>query len=409
MKILILGASNSQLNAILKAKQKGHTVIVSDYYEDAPGKAFSDYNEITSTFDIEGSIEIGHKYGIDGVLTLGTDQPVYTCACVAEKLDIPTPIDVKTAKAVTNKKVMKNTFVTNNIPTVEYRILKEDFSDGELECIKFPVVIKPLDSQGQRGVYKVDSVEEARNLFKDVLSYSRENEILLEEYYEGEEITVSGWVVNDETHIITVTDRVTYNNYPHIGICTAHNFPTKYHEKYFNEISIITKIIVKNFSIHNGPIYFQMLIGREGIKVNEIACRIGGAYEDEFIPMLTGIDILDMLIDSSIGREVDFSGLRKYNILENNNKASVQMIFLKPGVISHMNDMDEIRKLPGVVQAKYNFKTGTHVGEIVNATQRAGYMIIRGQNKQELIDNIRHAYDKLQVLDKDGSNMVLKF
>ena len=228
MKILILGGSNSQINAILNAKRKGHTVIVSDYYDDAPGKMFSDYNEIASTFDAPGNINIAKKYDIDGVMTLGTDQPVYTAARVAEALKLPAFIDVDTALAVTNKKVMKNIFKENNIKAANYRILKSDFTDDELEGIKFPVVIKPLDSQGQRGVYKLDSISGIRGLFDDVLSYSREDEILIEEYYQSDEITISGWVVNDETHIITVTDRITYDNYPHIGICTSHNFPSKY-------------------------------------------------------------------------------------------------------------------------------------------------------------------------------------
>ena len=156
---------------------------------------------------------------------------------------------------------------------------------------------------------------------------------LVEEYYENDEITVSGWVENDNTHVLTVTDRVTYDNYPSIGVCTAHDFPSKHFKSYAKEIIEITKNIVKSFKIHNGPIYFQMLIGKEGIKVNEIACRIGGAYEDEFIPHLTGIDILDMVIDYSLGENIDYTRLREYEVLNNNKKLSVQLLFAKPGTI----------------------------------------------------------------------------
>lgn len=407
MKILILGGSNSQINAVMKSKQKGYTVIVSDYFKDAPAKEFCDYGELTSTFDIEGNIEIACRYGIDGVITLGTDQPVYTAAMVAEQLKLPSLIDVSTAKAATNKKIMKSIFKQNGIPSVNYRILGERFLDEELKGIKFPVVIKPLDSQGQRGVYKVDSISEVRTLFDKVLSFSREKEILVEEYYESDEITLSGWVVDDRVHVLTITDRVTYNNFPHIGICIAHNFPSKHLPEHMDQFLQIAQNITNSFNIHNGPVYYQMLVGDKGVLVNEIACRIGGAYEDDFIPMLTGIDILDMLIDASMGKKVDYSLLQNYSLRHNKKTASVQMIFIRPGTIGSMENIENIRKLPGVKYAKYNFKPGFTVGKIENATQRVGYMIIEGENEDLLRENIKRAFSKLGILDQNGNDMVM--
>lgn len=408
MKLLILGAGNCQLNSILKAKQKGHIVISSDYYLNAPGKEFSDFKELASTFDCVSNIEVAKRYSVDGVMTVGTDQPVLTVAKVCEALNLPSYIDTKTAKYVTNKKFMKKLFSESNIPTANYKILDKAFKDEEIGNIKFPVVIKPLDSQGQRGVFKLDSITEIRANFDEVLSFSRENYILLEEYYKSDEITVSGWVVDSETTILTVTDRVTFENKSHIGICTAHNFPSKNLLKYYDEILSITKKIVEVFKIKNGPIYFQMLIGKEGIKVNEVACRIGGAYEDELIPLLTGIDILDMLIDYTLGNPVDYRKLRQYNLLENNKTACVQMIFARPGKIEKLGDMNNIKKLNGVVQAKFIFKSGDEIKEIENATQRAGYMIIEGYDKVILKENIEKAFETLKMYNRDGINMIYK-
>ena len=467
--ILILGGSNCQINAILRAKQKGHTVIVSDYYENAPGKAFADYGELISTFDAEGNIETARKYNIDGVMTLGTDQPVLTAARIAEALGLPSFLDVDTARAVTNKKIMKGLFERHGIPTVKFRLLGEDFTDAHMEGMNFPVVVKPLDSQGQRGVYKLDSTSGIRSSFADVLSFSREKEILLEEYYESDEITLSGWVRQDQVHILTVTDRVTYNNYPHIGICTAHNFPSKYLSRYFEqrqqfptslgggfpiekavsgetqsptdvvqtpresgarrcslrelvpdsfrhkrltkfeEIDDITKQIVKAFGIHNGPIYFQMLIGEDGIKVNEIACRIGGAYEDELIPLLTGVDILDMVIAGSLGGEIDFSSMEGYNLSCCNRVASTRMLFTRPGVIGFTSDMNQIIRLPGVRYGKFNFNKGHYVDEITDATRRAGYMIVEGEDPDGLRRNIQRAFNSLIICDENGQDMKMFF
>lgn len=406
-RLLILGGSNSQLNSVLRTKGKGHTVIVADYFEDAPGKEFSDYSELASTFDAEGCLAVARKYQIDGILTVGTDQPVLTCAKVAHELELPFFLDVETAIAVTHKKVMKRIFNESNIPNVEYKILSEDFTEDELEGLRFPLVIKPLDSQGQRGVYKVCSLQEIQQLLPSVLSYSREKEILAEEYYDSEEITVSGWVRDSKVYILTVTDRQTISNYPHIGICIAHNFPSKHLSDYYSEIEALTEKIVNAFRINNGPIYFQMLIGSEGIKVNEIACRIGGAYEDELIPAITGVDILDMLINYAAGQKIDYSALEKHDLKKNTNTAMVQMIFTKPGTIGMMTPMHKILELPGAIAGRFNYKEGSAVQEIQNATQRVGYMIFAGDSTENLRLRIEQAINIMEIKDTQGIDMLI--
>jgi len=409
MKLLILGGGHCQLNAIKMAKEKGYEVIVSDYLQDNPGKQLCHAHEIVSTFDAKGNIEVGARHNIDGVMTLGTDQPVLTAAVVSEKLMLPSLISSETAKAVTNKKVMKNLFKSHVIPSTNFTFLEKDFRDEELDGLKFPVVVKPLDSQGQRGVYRLDSIEEIRERIEEVLGYSREKEILVEEYYEHEEITLSGWVDKGKPHVLTVTDRVTYNKFPSIGICTSHNFPSKHMGKYYKDIRHIALKIVEAFKIENGPIYFQMLVGREGVKVNEVACRIGGAYEDELIPLVTGIDILDLVMESSLGRDADTGSLENYDLEKNKRHASVELLFAKAGRVDEIGEMDEIKKLPGVVNGRYTLKAGQVLPEITNATQRIGYVIIQGESPEILKDNVNNVFQHMGIYDGDKNNLIINF
>ncbi|AZO96072.1 ATP-grasp domain-containing protein [Halocella sp. SP3-1] len=408
MRLLILGGGSGQLAAIKKAKEKGHEVIVSDYYEDAPGKSYADYGETVSTFDIRGNIAVGRKYNIDGVMTSGTDQPVYTAAEVASSLNLPFFLSLQTAKAVTNKRDMKNNFRKYNIPTVKFKILAKNFSAVELDGFDFPVVIKPLDNQGQRGVFKLNSLTEIRDKFLEVLEFSQEEEILLEEYYDSKEITVSGWVHKGQLYILTVTDRIRYGNSLHIGVCTAHIFPSSFLRGYYQEIMVISQKIVQSFKIKNGPIYFQMLIGDEGIKVNEIACRIGGAYEGDFMPHLTGVDILDLMVDLSLADDLKIKHLQDYKLLNNKKWLSVQLFFARPGRIGRMSSVDELTGLPWVMQAGFNFSQGDRIGKIENATERAGYFIVEGKNRAGLKENISRVYNQLKICDSSGRNLVMR-
>lgn len=409
MKFLVLGGSNCQLNLIKKAKALGHTVIVSDYYEDAPGKALCDIKSLTSTFDIEANISLAKEYNIDAVVTSGTDQPVFTAAKVAAEIGIPFTLSVSQARNVTNKKFMKELFINNNIPTNNFVVIDETFDLDKISHLKAPFVIKPLDSQGQRGVLKLDSFNDIKENFSKVLSFSRSNEILVEEYYPSDEITISGWVCNGTPYILTVTDRVTYNNYPNIGICTAHNFPSKHMKKYNKEILSISNKIVESFKIENGPIYFQMLIGNEGIKVNEIACRIGGAYEDIFIPYLTGVDILQLLIDSSLGKAIDDNKLKKYSLEHNPKLLSAQLLFSDFGTVSHITKADSINQLPGVIDCDFIISKDDKIAPITNATQRIGYAIISGESPSDLNTKIKNVFNNIEVLDCENKNLIINF
>lgn len=408
MRLLILGGGNAQMSAIKKAKKMGHEVIISDYLEAAPGIKLADHHELVSTFNIAENIKVGKKYNIDGVITIGTDQPVYTAAAVAEELSIPTLIDKETAKAVTNKRVMKRKFVNNNIPTVNYQLIKKDYDLKQIQEINFPAVLKPLDSQGQRGVFKINSVDEIDENFSDVVKYSRESEILLEEYYDSNEITVSGWVDEGNLYILTITDRITYEQAINIGICTAHMFPSKYLNKYYSEIKKISEDIIKAFNINNGPIYFQMLVGKVGIKVNEIACRIGGAYEADFMPLITNVDILKMVIHSALGKNINKEGLKEYDLLENDNWLSVQLFFAKKGKIKDIRNIELIKTFHNVIAINVNYKSGEVIPEIENATARAGYFIVKGKSKRALRNKIKQVYDNLKIISVENENLILR-
>lgn len=408
MKLLVLGGGSSQVGMIKRAKELGHTVYVSDYLEDAPGKVEADEAFAVSTFDVAGCLDLARRLGVDGLVTVGTDQPVYTVASVAQELGLPSLISTDTALAVTNKRIMKKLFQERDIATARFTFLAENFRDAELAGLNSPLVIKPVDSQGQRGVYYLENSSEVRTYLPLTLSYSREKVVLLEEYYENGEITVSGWVEEGQAILISVTDRITFRSGASLGICNAHHFPSRYLVSHYEEIKNTTQQVVDGFSICNGPIYFQMLVGKEGVKVNEVSCRIGGAYEDQFIPALTGIDLLGLVLDGALGNKVELSKVREYDILANKKRGTVELVFAQPGYINKLADTEKIKTLPGVLEAKFNVKVGQQLPEIVNATQRVGYMIITGDGSI-LEQHVDQAYELYRMEDQTGSNMIIRF
>ncbi len=409
MKVMVLGGGNCQLNLIEYLKSQGDEVILIDYLADCPGSGLCDIHLLISTFDTNAVLKAAKEHSIDAIVTLGTDQPVYTAAIVADELGLPFYLSPEQALSATNKRIMKKMFIENSIPTVDYKLIGRDFTSEDIKGISFPAVIKPVDSQGQRGIYKVNSIEEIRANIDDTLSFSREEKILLEEYYESDEITVNGWLVEGRLTLLSVVDRVTLTSGNHIGICIAHNFPSLHFKKNYLEIESITKKIIDIFGFENGPVYFQYLIGRDRIKVNEIAMRIGGAYEDITLPMISRVDVLELLVNTVKGQLLGVEALHKYDLAKNDLFLSTQMFFLKPGNIAEVSFDDAKLKIYGVKKVYISRSVGDIIGTIENATARAGYFIVEGASFKDMMSNTEKAYDDIKVLDENGVNMVVRY
>ncbi len=406
---MVLGGGSSQLNLIKRAKSDGHTVVLADYLPDCPGRQFADHYVPVSTFDADGVLRAAIDHRVDGVVTTGTDQPVLTAALTSEALGLPFYIDGKTALAVTNKRVMKEIFTAHGIPHNDYRLIGRDFTDADVRGLRFPAVLKPVDSQGQRGVIRVERLEEVRAQFAESLRYSRENKVLLEAFYKSDEITVNGWAVNGRAVILSVVDRVSIKETNHIGICLCHHYPSVHLGEYGARIKALTEQIVQAFNIQNGPLYFQYLIGEDGLKVNEIAMRIGGAYEDLTIPVISGIDILGLLLRQAEGQPADTSALTAFDAAPARKFVSTQMFFCRPGTVVSVTPETAISKLDGVLAVAYTIGPDYVIGDIHDATARAGYVIIEGDSFAQMLERVNKVFEVLAVLNQAGENLVIKY
>ncbi len=411
----IIGGGAGQLSAIRRCKERGITTFVTDINPDSPGLNEADYGGIASTFDPEATIKAAADFQqtrglkISALLVTGTDQPVLTAALTARSLGISYFLDEHGAMLVTNKKAMKQALAAAGIPTAPFCFIRPGFDEAELGSLSLPIVTKPLDSQGQRGVYRLESIAELRSRIDEVLSFSRCEQILVEEYFPSDEVTLSGWLTDGQLHILSLTDRVTVDNPPGIGICVAHHYPSKYSGR-LPEFRELTERIVKAFGLTDGPLYFQYLIGRGDSKdqgkiiLNETACRLGGAYEDQFIPHISGVDILDTMI--SFACRQDYNPDVFLMPRPDDCVISLQMFFCTEGVIKLQSGIDEVLELPDVTTGRFLLSPGTIVRKRLNSTQRAGYFIVCGNSRSSADDTVKKAYNLLRIDDGDGRNMI---
>lgn len=415
MRLLALGAGVAQLQMIQEAIAMGHEVVTCDYYPDAPGHALATKAYVVSTFDMDKVLEVAVAEAVDGLMTMGTDQPVYTASFVASAMGLKAYLPLDVALAVTNKQVMKTWFKRHALPHVPGVFYEKGFNDEVLDTCHYPVVVKPVDAQGQRGIYYLENRQAVMDHYEAVVAHSRQKVILVEDYYPSKEVTLSGWVKDGELTLLSLTDRITFAQKEQLGICLGHRYPSDYAQGQEKEIFRICQALVNKFRIDQGPLYVQLLIGEEGIKINEVACRIGGAFEGEFIPRITGVNLVEHMIHLATGQispDLHIDGHLDHPLF-------VELFFTRHEVIDHYTDPDILRDLEGVMAMAYQRKAGSWIRSLENATARVGYAIIESDPVQEGYDREQQIlqvkkrrerfYDKLQIVGADGVNDVIHY
>ncbi len=415
-RLMILGGSTSQIPLIKRAQEMGFYTIVADQNIQAEGCKIADSCCLASTFDPDAVSESARRHKVHAISTSGTDQPVLTAAIAAERLGLANQHSVKTALQLTNKKDMKNKFMQANIPCLNWlaihskRELKESATKQQLQNLHLPWIIKPADSQGQRGIKIIYSHRELASAFKHSMQFSRSGCVIIEEYYPSQEVTISGWAHSPtECEIWTISDRLTFPNKHFPGICFAHRFPSEAATDLKPEIIKISQDICRAFSLSHTPLYFQFLIGSKGIMVNEIAGRLGGAYEDEWIPLVAGKDILFQqlqCIAQKIGYQLPKQAKPKIPKTQS-NFALIPLLFSQKGKISSYQGMNTLKNLPGVHSAAFLQQAGTRIQSMHNSSQRAGYAILAGNSANQLNTLSDTLFNTLKINNSCGKNLLI--
>ncbi len=422
MRVMVLGGGSSQEAFLRRCKEAGWWVILVDQNPNAPGRRFADQFVEVSTFDPEGVEVAARRLHPDCLATVGSDQPVRTAAVVSRRLGLPYPLAPETAERTTNKRQMKVALYHNGIPTVAFEFL----GPGEGGTLSYPKVIKPLDSQGQRGISLVGDPSTVHAAVSHALRYSQCGEVLAEEYYPSEEVTLSGWVEGGHLSVWAMTDRIRVAPEISLGVCVAHRYPSIYEEADGAAVRSLAAKVVPAIGVENGPVYMQFLIGREGIVVNEVACRLGGAYEDESLPLIADIDpireqmeLCARLVSSRtsvrwLGESVTparrGASAKVAPALVSGRREGVfcvPLLFCEAGTISSYEGWEEAAGLPGVVSCRNLLPVGTEIRSMENSTQRVGYAVLHGSSRETVNRSVEELFAHLRVVEPSGKNILM--
>lgn len=393
-RLMILGASILQLPAIEKAKEMGIEVIVVDMNPDSVGfKVPGVIREVISTIDEHSIVEAAKRHNIDGIMTLATDMPMKSVATVAKEMGV-IGIDVETATKATNKAEMRKALQQHGVPIPYFfKVCNENEYLKAIKKFTRPFIVKPADSSGSRGIFRVDDITDnslINTAYKYCRPFSRSGEVVVEEYMSGPEVSVETLSIEGICHVIQITDKLT-TGAPHY-VEMGHSQPTRHSKEISKKIAEVAKAANKAIGIKNGPSHTEIIVTSDGPKVVEIGARLGGDnITTHLVPLSTGVNMVECCIKIALGE--------KPNIQPKWNKgAAIRYFEQHAGVIKSISGIEEAKTIPGIRQISIVHDCGETITEITSSGARMGFVISQDEDAEKAITACYSALAKINIV-----------
>ncbi len=399
---MILGAGLLQIPAIRTAKEMNCRTLVVDGDPNAIGKLEADVFEPVDLKDLEGLVHTARKwrkrYGLDGVFTAGTDFSS-SVAYVAEALNLP-GIPYQTALDASHKARMRKRFFACGVPSPAFcEVGMADLPDLRDNVPRFPLVVKPVDNMGARGVVRVDAWDELTSQIHESLRYSRSGRVVVEEFIEGHEFSLDALVFKGHMQICGIADRH-IRFAPHF-VEVGHTIPSSAPLEVQQEVVETFKAGIRALGIDpgaaKGDIFYSP--GKGGV-VGEIAARLSGGYMSGWTyPYSSGVNLTEGALRIALGEDPgDRTPKLSYTAAE---RALISI----PGKVVGIEGVEEALKIPELKDVFLRVKLGDSVVFPTNNVEKCGNVIAAAEERSKAVQAAEEGVSTILIrLDPMNSN-----
>lgn len=400
MKALVVAGGLPQITLISELKERNIVTILVDGSAAPIAKEYADRFYQVNIFDVSAVKEIAIKEEVDFAITVCADQVLLVVAQIAEELNLPWYIDYKTAKLVSDKELMKKIFVEKDIPTSRFVVMNElDITNIKHLC--YPLIVKPTDAYSSKAVRKVENNEELLAAFNEAKTVSRSKNVIIEEFFNGEEISVDLFVKDGIAKVLLISNSEKVKDKDHFVIFRG-KCPVQASDELKNEIARVSQLIADAFNIRNAPMLVQMLTDGERVTVLEFCARTGGAMKWLLIQHATGVDVIKSVIDLTLGDEPD--------IQINNPETKYivnDFIYCKRGIYDHLVGFDDQIKKGNITDYRLLRPKGWQFsGQVFSSTDRLCGVTFQANDLAEFNNKHREFVNQVQVIDSCGNDIM---
>ncbi len=382
---MILGAARTQVPIIKLAKERGFETIVVSCKGGYPGLKFADKIYEVDICDKEKVLEVAITEHVDGIVTDQLDFPVPTIAYVTEKLGLPS-IGYDCALKFTNKFLMRNESTKLGIKNPKYYKIST-LEEAREKCldIGLPVIIKPTDSAGSRGISVIRNLTDLEDVFEPAIAFSKENCLIMEKYIQGEEYVIAGFASNYKFTNLAIGKRQLFD-IPGVFIPNVTLYSSS-PENYIEEQMLKTnKYLIEGFGLKFGVTHSEYIVeeGTGDIYLVECAARGAICASSHLVQLATGIDVNSLLLDVAVG------DVEEIEIQDIESNVSGYLLFTLPkGFVKEIRGIDKIQSVPGVQKVYIEpIYIGMETKVMTDKGNRMGPILIKGKTKEQCENTI---------------------
>lgn len=411
-KLLILGGMKISCEIVRKAKEMGVYVAVTDYNspEKSPAKQIADEYFMVSTTDVDAVVDLIKREKFDGVITGFVDLLLPYYAEICSKAGLPSLATREQYEIFIDKKKYKALLKKYDVPTPEEYVMN-DITHEQMSSIKYPVIVKPTDSSGARGIKVCDNKEELASAYSNALSFSKTGSVIIEQFINGVEVTAFWMMQDGEPYFIGLGNRHVEKNQglDVIGLPVGYTYPSAYTKTYIDEISPKMARMLKDSGIENGLLFMQCVVDDGVPKVYDLGLRLTGTLEYYMFETICGYNPMEMLIRFALTGSEGEPIKNKVDPYLNGRYGWNISFLMKPGIISNTVGLEEIKRVPGVINAVVEHEAGDEIklSERGLLKQICCRVLGHSDTVDEMRDAIKRVTSIYQVLDANGESLLL--
>lgn len=397
---MILGGSRYALPVVEAAHKLGIYVITCDYLPNNIAHKYSDKYCNVSIIDKEKTLEVAQDLEIDGIMSFACDPGVVTAAYVAEKMGLPNVGPYESVCILQNKSKFREFLKKNGftVPSAKgYKSVEQALDD--IDAFHWPVIVKPTDSAGSKGVIRVDDPAELDKSIRYALSFSNSGEFIIEDFImqHGFSSDTDSFSVNGELKFVSFNCQRFDKNAKNPYTPAAYSWPSSMSEEHQNELKGEIQRLLKLLNMNTAVYNIETREGMDGkAYIMELSPRGGGNRLAECLRYATGIDIITNMVKYSVGIQMDDIIQKPYNGFW----AEIVLHSDTPGVFKELWISDDIRK--NVIEIDLWIEEGTEVGGFTAANEAIGTLILKFDTKKKMLNVLDNQNKYVQVKLKNG-------
>lgn len=403
-KLLILGAYRSEIEIVEKARDMGIYTIVTDNHTDwnlAPAKSVADEAWDISWSDIETLKGKCILNNVDGCIAGFSEKRIMCAQKLCKQLGVPFYANNSKLSIICNKNEFKNACIKCGIKTAS------TFNYGE--NIKFPVIVKPADNGGSKGITICYTEEELEIAYRKAMEFSDNNTVVIEEYIIADEIMVYYTVHDGVAEISAMCDRYMHKFDKNITqLPIGYYFPSKYLNIFYKYNDEKFKKLISCLGIENGLIAFQAFVVDKDVIPFDPTYRLDGTMAYHITYKMNNVSVLEMLINYSLlGTMGEFSEIARSENPRFLKPCFELPILLRKGIISNIVGLEQLTKIKEIIHIYQGHVVGERMLMEADFSQMLCRIQICAEDDTTLKKIIDQIYDIIKVYDENGDDMVI--